>query len=113
MRAMAFSVLLLTACASAPPYAHCGGDVACAMGSCFELTYTRSDGTTADGNVCTNECHADADCVDGGACVGFQHDASGRFFCVERCMQTSDCHTPLACTTLTADDGTTFGACLP
>ena len=113
MRAIAVLVLLTTACASAPPYAHCGGDVSCAMGSCFELTYTRSDGTTGDGDVCTNACHADADCVDDGVCVALEHDASRTFFCVERCTATSDCHTPLACTTLMADDGTMFGACLP
>lgn len=106
-------VLALTACASAPPYARCGGDTSCAMGTCTELSFTRSDGTTARGSFCTSACHADVDCPDEGACIALAHDATRTFFCVGRCTTSSDCSAGLACTTLTADDGTTFGACLP
>jgi hypothetical protein len=111
MRSLAFAVLL-TACASAPPYARCGGDTSCAMGACTEVAFTRTDGTSARGNFCTSTCAADADCPDEGACIALGHDPSRTFFCVQRCTASSECSTPFACTTLTAD-GTSFGACLP
>jgi len=83
------------------------------MGTCTEIAYTRSDGTSADGNLCTMGCHADADCVDEGACIALAHDATRTFFCVKRCMTSTECTSGFACTMLTADDGTTLGACLP
>lgn len=83
------------------------------MGSCTELTYTRSDGTSASGSFCSSACATDADCPDEGACIALAHDPTHTFFCVGRCTTSPDCTTPLACTMLTADDGTTFGACLP
>lgn len=105
--------LLFLGCASAPPYARCGGDTSCAMGSCTRISYTRTDGTSASGDFCTNECIADADCPDEGACIALDHDPSRTFFCVKRCTASTDCTSGLACTTLVANDGTSFGACLP
>ncbi len=106
-------LFLASACASAPPYARCDGNTSCAMGSCTELSFTRSDGTNAHGSFCTNECHADADCPDEGACLELAHDPTRTFFCVKRCATSTDCSSPLACTNVVAPDGTTFGACLP
>jgi hypothetical protein len=105
--------LLALGCASAPPYARCGGDVSCAMGTCSSISFTRTDGTNASGSFCTSECLMDADCPDEGACIALGHDPSRTFFCVKRCTTSSDCTSGLACTTLTANDGTSFGACLP
>jgi hypothetical protein len=109
---LACLVLLLTGCASAPPYAHCGGETSCAMGTCTEVAFTRTDGTSARGDFCSSACTTDADCPDEGACIALGHDPSRTFFCVLRCTVTTDCATPFACTMLTAD-GATFGACLP
>lgn len=113
MRLWIASLLLVAGCASAPPYARCGGDTSCAMGSCTEVSFTRTDGTSASGSFCSNPCAVDADCPDEGACIALGHDPSRTFFCVSRCATSPECTTGLRCTTLTANDGTSFGACLP
>lgn len=107
------ALLSLSACASAPPYARCGGDTSCAMGACTQISFTRSDGTSASGQFCTNDCHADADCPDNGICIALSHDPSRTFFCARRCATSNDCAAGLACTALVADDGSTPQACLP
>lgn len=112
MRRAAVLAMFLVGCASAPPYAQCGGDVSCAMGRCTEVSLTRSDGTSTSGRFCTNACTSDADCPDDGRCVALGHDATQTFFCVLPCTVTTDCTTPFACTMVT-DGSTTFGACLP
>lgn len=113
MRALPFLFLVLTACASTPPYARCDGNTSCAMGACTNVAYTRSDGTEASGSFCTNACHADADCPDEGVCIGLAHDTTHTFFCVKRCTTSTDCTTGLACTALTTGDGVTLSGCLP
>ncbi len=106
-------VLGLAGCASAPPYARCGGDTGCAMGACTEIVYTRDDGTSAGGPFCTSGCATDDDCPDDGACIALAHDRTTTFFCVARCAQPSDCYAGLSCTTLTSTGGTALDACLP
>jgi hypothetical protein len=108
----ALLVLLLAACASSPPYARCG-DTPCAMGGCYAVSLTRSDGSSSNGSFCTNECATDDDCVDGGACVALEHDREMTFFCVDRCAMTSDCYAGLACTELTVAGAPALSACLP
>jgi hypothetical protein len=113
MRPLALAVLVLTGCASAPPYARCGGDVACAMGACTEVSYTRDDGSSAEGSFCSSTCATDADCPDEGACIALDHDPTHTFFCVARCTAAGDCYAGLACTSVVAPGGMGFGACLP
>ncbi len=105
-------VLNLAGCASSPPYARCG-DTPCAMGGCFEVSITRSDGSEASGSFCTNECARDDECPDGGACVALEHDGTMTFFCVDRCTGSRDCYAGLACTELTASGAPALSACLP
>ncbi len=103
----------LLGCASSPPYASCGGDTPCAMGGCYAVSLTRSDGTESSGSFCTNECSTDADCPDGGACVALEHDSGMTYFCVDRCASASDCYAGLACTDLTVAGSPALSACLP
>ena len=104
---------LVSGCASAPPYAVCGGQIPCAMGGCYAVSLTRSDGTQGTGSFCTNECRTDLDCPDGGACVALDHDSHTTYFCVDRCTSASDCYAGLVCARLTVAGSPALSACLP
>lgn len=105
--------LVLASCASAGPYARCGGDAHCASGQCTEVSLTRTDGTTATGAFCSSACQGDADCPEGGACIALAHDPTATFFCARRCTTASDCSDGLSCTTLSPGTGEMLSACLP
>jgi hypothetical protein len=104
--------VLLASCASAGPYARCGGDAHCSTGQCTEVSLTRTDGTTATGAFCSAACQADTDCPAGGACIALAHDPTATFFCAQRCASAGDCD-GLACTTLATTTGETLSTCLP
>lgn len=113
MKAALFALAFVAiGCASSPPYARCG-DTPCAMGGCYAISITRSDGTEATGSFCTNECATDADCPDEGACIALEHDSRMTYFCVDRCTGSSDCYAGLACTELTVAGSPALSACLP
>lgn len=105
--------LLLAACgANAPTYAGCVDDLDCAEGedTCYRLLFDRTDGTTADGNLCTRECATDADC-DEGLCLSLGGDPAATFFCARACAVSSDCYADFVCTPLEGEPG--LAACLP
>lgn len=90
----------MTGCgAGAPPYAECVDDLDC-PNTCYRLLFTRSDGTEATGQFCSNACEGDADCPEGGACIGLEGDPADSLFCVARCETSADCYVGLACTQL-------------
>ena len=107
--------LLLAACgAGAPPYAECVDELDCPAPSdaCYELRFTRSDGTEAEGRMCSLACASDADCPEGGACVALAGDPSSTFFCAQRCEASADCYAGFACTAVDGADRS-MRLCLP
>lgn len=109
----ALLALALVGCGSgSPTFASCVDDVDCAdpADACYRLRFTRSDGSAADGTLCTRECVSDADCGPDALCIGLDGDPSGAFFCAARCEASGDCFADFVCTPL---DGTTGAACLP
>lgn len=112
-RALALSVgLLATACsAGAPTYAACVDEADCAdaTDACYRLIFDRTDGSTAEGNLCTRACATDADCPDG-VCLALSGDPSGTFFCARRCAVSADCYADFVCTPV---EGMDLGLCLP
>jgi hypothetical protein len=110
--AISFACLSLAGCGSgAPPYAACVDDLDCGAPSdaCYRLLFTRSDGTEADGSLCSVACASDADCPEGGACVALGEDPT--FFCASPCAVSSDCYAGFACTMVSGDR--TMQLCLP
>lgn len=107
--------LALSACgSSSPPYAACVDDLDCPAPSdaCYRLLFTRSDGSEADGRMCSAGCATDADCPEGGACLALEGDGAERFFCAQRCAVSADCYAGFACTEVEGADRT-MRACLP
>ncbi|MEZ4336390.1 MAG: hypothetical protein R3B82_07160 [Sandaracinaceae bacterium] len=114
MRPLALIALgaLATACgAGAPTYAGCADEADCADqgDACYRLIFDRTDGTTADGNLCTHECTTDADCTDG-VCLALGGDPASTFFCAHPCTASVDCYADFVCTPV---EGMTLGLCLP
>ena len=107
--------LFAAACSggNVPPYAECSsnGDCAGPSDGCYEVLYTRDDGTAAGGPFCTLQCAGDEDCPDGGTCLALVGDPERRFICFDRCADSADCFSGLTCT-MTAG-GTATPACLP
>ncbi|HJL17000.1 MAG TPA: hypothetical protein RMH99_15150 [Sandaracinaceae bacterium LLY-WYZ-13_1] len=107
--------LALTGCgAGAPTYAACTDDLDCSEPSdaCYRLRFTRTDGTEADGRLCSLGCASDADCPEGGACVALDGDPEARFFCAARCETSTDCYAGFACTRVEGADRT-MQLCFP
>ena len=80
---------LATACgAGAPTYAGCADEADCADqgDACYRLIFDRTDGTTADGNLCTHECTTDADCTDG-VCLALGGDRVCQMVCMPGFVQ--------------------------
>ena len=107
---------LLAGCASAPPFATCGGQLGCAGSDCVELLYTRLDGSEGGGAFCTASCLSDADCegLDGAVdavCITLDVEAPLRYLCAPRCSAPSDCYAGLACTE--TDAAAVGSVCLP
>ncbi len=113
MRALAPTLALLSlACgANAPTYAACTDDADCATAAddCYRLLFERTDGSTADGNVCTHECATDADCTEG-VCIALDGDPSATFFCARECVVSADCYADFVCTPV---EGMGLAVCLP
>ncbi|MCB9597794.1 MAG: hypothetical protein H6719_34070 [Sandaracinaceae bacterium] len=108
------SALLLAACgAGAPTFADCADDLDCAdaADTCYRLLFDRTDGTSADGNLCTHECATDADCGADGLCIALDGDPSASFLCARRCTVSADCYADFVCTPL--DGAMDLAACLP
>lgn len=114
MRSAIVFSLLACSCVSAPPYAMCEVQEDCASPSegCFELAFTRSDGSEARGALCTLECEIDADCPEDGACVALEGDPTGTYFCAQRCVEPMDCYAGFACTVIEGATRT-MQLCLP
>lgn len=105
----------LAACGSgAPPYAGCVDDLDCPAPSdgCYRLLFTRSDGTEADGRLCSLGCASDAECPEEGACVALAGDPGATFFCAQRCAASADCYAGFACTAVDGADRS-MRLCLP
>ena len=108
-------LLALAGCGSgAPPYAECVDELDCPAPSdgCYQLRFTRTDGTEADGNMCSATCASDAECPEEGACVALDGDPETRFFGAARCATSSDCYAGFACTMVEGADGV-MRLCLP
>ncbi len=106
-------MLTIVSCgAGAPTYAGCSDDLDCVEGAdrCHRLIFDRTDGTTADGNLCTHECFSDAECGADGVCIALDGDPTMRFFCAQRCSVAADCYADFACTPIAAMDAS---LCLP
>jgi hypothetical protein len=106
--------LCASGCAvSTPPYAECELVEDCTEPAdrCYELRFTRSDGSTAMGALCTLECTSDDDCPEGGACVTLEGDATETFFCASRCGTSADCYAGFACTMV--EGAAAMQLCLP
>lgn len=100
---MRYAVLFALGCyTNAPPYAACEYQEDCAAPStgCLELLFTRSDGTPAQGALCTVECTADADCPEDGMCLGLEGDERETYFCAQRCDASTPCYAGFRCTTI-------------
>jgi len=95
-------LLALGACSgnAAPPYAACGGSDDCTAeaDACYRLSFTRADGSLADGRFCSAECASDASCPDDGVCLSLAADTSRRTICYAPCATSSDCFAGLRCT---------------
>jgi len=106
------AVALVGCGAGAPTFAGCADDLDCAdaADTCYRLRFTRSDGSDADGNLCTRACATDADCGSNALCIALEGDPSGTFFCAARCEVSADCYADFVCTPL---DGASAAACLP
>ena len=105
--------LLVTSCgAGAPTYADCVDELDCAdrADTCFRLLFDRSDATVGDGNLCTRECAADADCPGDGVCIALAGDPTATFFCASPCAASADCYAGFACTSVGSMD---TALCLP
>jgi hypothetical protein len=87
---------------NAPTYAACDYAEDCPAPSdgCYRLLFTRSDGTEADGNLCTLSCASDDDCPDDGACLALDGDPAETFFCAQRCVDSMECFSGFRCTTI-------------
>lgn len=112
-RALALALLLAGCGTSSPPYAACVDDLDCPAPSdaCYRLRFTRSDGTEADGRMCSAGCATDADCPEGGVCLALEGDPGETFFCAQRCEVSAHCYAGLACTMV--DGERTMQVCLP
>lgn len=113
MRSIALLVLLLSACGpGAPTYAECvrAADCGEADDTCFRLLFDRTDGSVGEGNLCSRECRADADCPEAGVCIALEGDPEARFFCAARCAEAADCYASFTCTSIAAMD---LSLCLP
>jgi len=110
---VAAGLLLLASCgAGAPTYASCQDDLDCAdtNDTCHRLLFDRSDGSTADGNLCSRGCAADADCPADGVCVALAGDPTGTRFCARPCAAPTECYADFACTRVEA---MALSLCLP
>ena len=112
-RRLAPALLLLASCgAGAPTYAACEDDLDCSDPSdaCYRLLFDRSDGTSADGNLCSRPCAEDLDCPLSAVCVALAGDPSSTRFCAAACSVSADCYAGFACTRVEAMD---LSLCLP
>ncbi|MCB1004154.1 MAG: hypothetical protein KDB35_08205 [Acidimicrobiales bacterium] len=73
----------------------CGGDDAC-----YRLRFDRSDGSEADGKLCSRRCASDEDCPGDGVCLALAGDPDATYLCFERCPDEG-CFEGLACTPVT------------
>ena len=108
----ALSCLLVACGAGAPSYAGCTDDLDCAEATdtCYRLIFDRSDGSEADGNLCSRDCTSDSECGADASCISLAGDPSMRFFCAARCTVSSDCYADFVCTPLDSMDS---ALCLP
>lgn len=112
-RALPLAFVLLSACgAGAPSYATCEDDLDCTdpNDACYRLLFDRTDGSSAEGNLCSRPCEDDLDCPRSGACISLAGDPSMATFCAQRCTLASDCYADFACTAIEAMD---LSLCLP
>ncbi|MEM9069612.1 MAG: hypothetical protein AAGE52_13955 [Myxococcota bacterium] len=103
-------LILSIACSSTNPlYAPCGDSSDCGGDAegCYRLRFQRSDGSEADGRLCTKPCVSDAECPNG-LCAALAGDPDETFLCFETCAGET-CFEGQACTT-TAGAGM---LCLP
>jgi hypothetical protein len=110
------AVLLTAACGEGdfPTYARCSGPGDCQAESdgCFELHFSRSDGSRGQGRLCSRECSNDAECPGDGACLALDGDSRETFLCYARCEQSEDCYQGFRCTETEGADGV-MRVCLP
>ena len=111
-RVVPLALLLLGCGAGAPTYAGCEDDLDCSdpNDTCYRLLFDRTDGTSAEGNLCSRGCAEDLDCPLDSVCASLAGDPSMTAFCAQRCSSASDCYADFACTEVEAMDLT---LCLP
>lgn len=89
-------MLWIIACGSEPLYSPCSSGDKCGGDGCFQLLYSRSDGSEREGNFCSKRCTTDADCRDG-VCLALSEDPDSNFLCFETCTPDS-CFEGQVCT---------------
>ncbi|MBX3275178.1 MAG: hypothetical protein KF729_33240 [Sandaracinaceae bacterium] len=110
---VALVALALAGCgANAPTYAGCTDEADCAedADACYRLLFDRTDGSRAEGNLCSRGCATDADCPLGGVCLALDGDPSATRFCAAPCARSADCYADFVCTPVSGMD---LALCLP
>ncbi|MCA9533845.1 MAG: hypothetical protein KC593_09205 [Myxococcales bacterium] len=98
---LALLLVCATGCvADGPPFTRCAGGAECAAPAdgCYELLFTRSDGSEGSGRQCTLRCAVDQDCPEGAACLVLEGDPTLTPLCFATCALPEDCYRGSRCT---------------
>ena len=99
---------------SGPPFSVCAGADECMppADGCYELLFTRSDGSEARGRQCSLACAADVDCPPEAVCATLDGAPTETRLCLATCEESADCFAGLRCTQVSGG-GDAMSLCLP